>query len=113
MLDLDSFKDVKDSPGHAAGDRLLQTAGAGWTSELRATDLLGRVGGDEFAVILELTDSEAAHEVIGRLDQSLGSPHRASTGLAVWDGSEDAATLVARADADMYEHKRAPALVAG
>ncbi len=113
MLDLDSFKEVNDSQGHAAGDRLLQAAGAGWTSELRATDLLGRVGGDEFAVILELTDSGAAHEVIGRLDQSLASPHRASTGLAVWDGIEDAAALVARADADMYEHKRAHALVAG
>ena len=62
---------------------------------------------------VELTDSEAAHEVVGRLDQSLASPQRASTGLAVWDGSEDAATLVARADADMYAHKRAHALVAG
>ena len=78
-----------------------------WASALRATDLLGRIGGDEFAVILEMTDATAAHEVIARLNRAIADHHTASTGLAVWNGIEDATTLIARADTDMYKHKRA------
>jgi diguanylate cyclase (GGDEF)-like protein len=106
VLDLDGFKRVNDERGHSAGDVLLRAVGVRWSAELRATDLLGRIGGDEFGVILELTDGTAALEVIGRLDQAILGWHRASTGLAVWDGNEDATALVARADAAMYEHKR-------
>ena len=106
VLDLDDFKPVNDEQGHSAGDALLKAVSDRWSAELRATDLLGRIGGDEFGVILELTDGTAALEVIGRLDQAILGWHRASTGLAVWDGSEDATALVARADAAMYEQKR-------
>ncbi len=62
MLDLDGFKRVNDEDGHVAGDRLLKSVTSAWTGELRATDVLGRIGGDEFAVILELTDAEAARD---------------------------------------------------
>jgi diguanylate cyclase (GGDEF)-like protein len=109
ILDLDGFKQINDEQGHSAGDVLLKTVGDRWSTELRATDLLGRVGGDEFGVILELTDGTAALEVIGRLERAVTGLHRASTGLAVWDGAEDATALIARADADMYDHKRAQA----
>lgn len=112
ILDLDGFKLVNDREGHAAGDHLLKTVSDLWVGELRATDVLGRIGGDEFAVILELTDGAAALEVIARLDAAIAGTHHASTGLAVWDGHEDAAGLMARADIDMYLHKRSDAAMA-
>jgi diguanylate cyclase (GGDEF)-like protein len=112
ILDLDGFKRVNDEQGHSAGDALLKTVGDRWTAELRAIDLLGRTGGDEFGVILELTDGTAALEVIGRLERAITGLHRVSIGLAVWDGTEDATALIARADADMYAHKRAHAAAA-
>jgi diguanylate cyclase len=111
-LDLDGFKKVNDTQGHAAGDRLLKTVGSCWTSQLRTTDLLGRVGGDEFAVVLENTGSAGALDVIGRLDQSLAGQHPTSIGFAVWNGSEDVTALLARADADMYVNKQARAALA-
>jgi diguanylate cyclase len=112
MLDVDGLKHVNDHKGHTVGDRLLEAVSRLWTSELRSTDLLGRIGGDEFGVILELTGPATALEVIARLDHSLAGHHSASTGVAVWDGSEDSTALVARADADMYEQKRARAAAA-
>jgi diguanylate cyclase (GGDEF)-like protein len=112
ILDLEGFKRVNDEHGHTAGDVLLKTVSRCWAAELRATDLLGRTGGDEFGVILELTDGTAAVEVIGRLERATTGLHRASIGLAVWDGTEDATGLIARADADMYAHKRAHAVAA-
>ena len=93
ILDLDGFKLVNDRQGHNAGDTLLKAVSSRWAGELRATDLLGRIGGDEFGVILELTDGTAALEVIARLDRSIAGWHHASTGLAVWDGTEGATTL--------------------
>ena len=107
ILDLDDFKRINDHHGHNAGDRALMTVTTQWASALRATDLLGRIGGDEFAVILEMTNATAAHEVIARLNRAIADHHTASTGLAVWNGIEDATTLIARADTDMYKHKRA------
>lgn len=107
LLDLDNFKQVNDAQGHAAGDRVLKEISAAWLSVLRETDLLGRVGGDEFAVILEDTDEAAALRVISRLDAVSNGHSRASTGLAVWDRTEPADALLARADAVMYEKKGA------
>jgi len=106
FIDLDGFKRVNDRDGHVVGDRLLKSMTSLWACELRTTDVLGRIGGDEFGVILELTDADAAVEVVARLDRALSGPHRASTGVAVWDGSEGATALVARADANMYQHKK-------
>ena len=109
ILDLDDFKEINDLQGHAAGDRLLKTVTGCWARELRATDLLGRLGGDEFGVIVEQSDKAGALEVIARLDRASAEHHHASVGLALWDGEEDATALIARADDDMYEYKRARA----
>jgi diguanylate cyclase (GGDEF)-like protein len=106
LLDLDGFKKVNDDHGHAAGDQVLRDVSAGWLTALRETDLLGRLGGDEFGIILEDADRASAMTVIARLDDAITLPHRASTGLAVWDRNEDCAALLARADAQMYQHKR-------
>ena len=109
ILDLDGFKEINDLRGHAAGDLLLKTVSECWTRELRSTDLLGRIGGDEFGVIVEQTAKAGVLEMIARLDHAIAGHHHASVGLAVWDGKEEAITLVARADDDMYELKRARA----
>jgi diguanylate cyclase (GGDEF)-like protein len=106
VLDLDSFKQVNDLQGHLAGDRLLRNVSKSWSSALRESDVLGRIGGDEFAVILERTGEAGAREVVARLDRSLAGGQQASTGIAVWDRSEDASGLVTRADMAMYAHKR-------
>jgi diguanylate cyclase (GGDEF)-like protein len=107
ILDLDGFKEINDLRGHAAGDALLKTVTDCWTRVMRTTDLLGRIGGDEFGVIVEGTDKAGALEVIARLDLAIADHHHASVGLALWDGKEDATALIARADDDMYEFKRA------
>jgi len=106
LLDLDGFKAVNDRRGHAAGDRLLRTVSAAWSGVLRANDVLGRVGGDEFAVLLEGADSEAAEEVVARLEAALPAGQQASAGIATWNGSEDASVLLSRADTRMYGRKR-------
>jgi diguanylate cyclase len=106
LLDLDDFKQVNDRHGHAAGDQVLRDISGRWLTALRETDQLGRLGGDEFGVILEDADQASALTVIARLHEAIGATHSASTGLAVWDRTEDSAALLARADASMYQHKR-------
>jgi diguanylate cyclase (GGDEF)-like protein len=106
LLDLDDFKQVNDTQGHAAGDRLLRTVASHWTSLARDTDVVGRIGGDEFAVILEQAEEHTAREVANRLVRGLPAGRRCSVGVASWDGDEDALALVTRADAGMYMDKR-------
>jgi diguanylate cyclase (GGDEF)-like protein len=106
VLDLNGFKQVNDEQGHAAGDRLLRTVSACWSSALRDSDILGRIGGDEFAVILEQTDREIAARIAGRLEACLpGAEVSVATGIATWNRAEDAEGLLSRADAAMYEQK--------
>jgi diguanylate cyclase (GGDEF)-like protein len=105
-LDLNGFKQVNDKQGHVAGDRLLRTTSACWSSVLRDSDILGRVGGDEFAVILEQADEETAARIAERLEVSLQAAEvSVATGIATWDREEDAEALLSRADAAMYERK--------
>jgi diguanylate cyclase (GGDEF)-like protein len=107
LLDLNGFKEVNDRKGHAAGDQLLIAVSSSWRGAVRDTDVLGRLGGDEFGVVLERADQTAAAEVAARLRKVTPAPHTAAAGLAVWDGDESAADLLARADAEMYQHKAA------
>ena len=107
LLDVDRLKQVNDELGHSAGDRLLKSVASHWSATVRRSDLLGRLGGDEFAVLLEDTDEPAARLLIGRLEAAIGADQSASMGLAIWDGVEDGAALVGRADASMYAIKRA------
>ena len=111
VLDLNGFKQINDTQGHAAGDRLLRTVSAYWSSVLRDSDILGRIGGDEFAVILEQTDGATAARIAQRLDAGLRAGSvTASSGAATWNRREDAEGLVSRADAAMYERKNEAAL---
>ncbi len=115
-IDLDDFKTVNDTGGHAAGDALLARVGRALRASVRSQDLVGRVGGDEFvAGLRDVASHEAAVELAGRILRALGHvrddagrPVRASVGLAVHpaDGHTPEA-LLATADAAMYAAKRA------
>ncbi len=112
MADLDHFKRINDTYGHAAGDITLKHAVQVWQGLLRPADCLGRVGGEEFAIILPNTDrSEAAH-VAERLRQGIASTKMeapeiitASFGAAQMVPGETAEDLLRRADNAMYEAK--------
>ena len=117
FIDLDDFKQVNDSLGHAAGDELLVFAAKRLRETIRDQDMMGRFGGDEFLVICpQITSPEAAVKLAERLSTALNgtvqlaaatSTLRASLGAAWSDGTTlTADTLVARADAAMYESKR-------
>ena len=105
MLDLDRFKAYNDEFGHPAGDRLLTETATAWRPIMRGTDTLARYGGEEFAVLLPHSDGEGALAVVERLLAAVPLGQTASAGIAVWDGTETAEALLARADAALYAAK--------
>jgi diguanylate cyclase (GGDEF)-like protein len=105
MLDFDHFKAFNDSYGHPAGDRLLKEAAAAWRDQLRDGDLLARVGGEEFALILVDCDIETATDVIERLRASMPQGRTCSAGLAVRAAGESAEAIITRADRALYRAK--------
>ena len=116
FLDLDGFKRVDDVHGHAAGDHLLQQIAARLKAALRAEDTIGRVGGDEFLVILWSTDEPGATSVAQKLIEQVNVPVvfqdaalrvGVSVGIALFPHhGEEAQLLRRRADKAMYEAKR-------
>jgi diguanylate cyclase (GGDEF)-like protein/PAS domain S-box-containing protein len=106
ILDLDDFKAYNDAGGHQAGDRLLKLAGKAWSQGLRATDMLARYGGDEFALLLPDCPLDEAFRVVERMRSGTPGGATASVGVAYTEGSEEAEALVARADSALFEAKR-------
>lgn len=106
MLDLDYFKDYNDSHGHQTGDRLLKRVAGTWSIQLRPTDLLARVGGEEFALALVGCTPGDAWEAVERLRTSMPTGQTCSAGIATWDGTELPAELMERADQALYLAKR-------
>jgi len=104
LMDLDDFKRVNDTAGHAAGDRLLRALADAWRPVVRRSDLLARYGGDEFVMLLPDTTEEEATDLLERLRQH--SPARFTAGLALWRG-ESLDEWLARADAQLYRGKGA------
>ncbi len=118
FIDLDNFKPVNDTHGHAIGDGVLQEVAARLSARLRENDTLGRIGGDEFVAVLPDVDHrEAARALCERLLESFRIPFgprgtygqlRASVGVSLYpDDGRDFDTLVTHADAAMYQAKQA------
>lgn len=107
MLDFDHFKSFNDTHGHPAGDRLLKATAAAWRDQLRSGDLLARLGGEEFGLILFDCGLEAASEVTRRLRDLVAEAQTCSVGLALRRGEEPCDSVLARADQALYEAKAA------
>ena len=119
LIDLDDFKRINDAHGHGVGDAVLRALAGCVQTSLRGSDLAGRWGGEEFALMLPDTPVEAAVDVMHRLRAGLrdqrvaaGAGARvgctASIGVAVWTGpGERFEELYGRADAAMYAAKAA------
>lgn len=117
FLDLDNFKDINDSLGHAVGDELLRQVGQRLLSCLRLSDTVGRLGGDEFGIILLTpSDPQIAAKVANKIHDALRAPfvlegHTVSTtasiGITVYPtDTADLHSLVRYADLAMYEAKQ-------
>ncbi|WP_300391900.1 GGDEF domain-containing protein [Henriciella sp.] len=119
-IDLDRFKDVNDRFGHAAGDAALKQVCDILVSQVRQTDIIGRLGGDEFGVILTHAEVEDARQkaetLTGRIDRLSVSgadpdapPVRlgASCGVVEWTGQPSADLFIAEADESMFRAKAA------
>lgn len=117
FLDLDGFKAVNDTQGHAAGDHLLREVSGRIASACRTSDICSRLGGDEFAVALIHSDLEQSRQVATRLVELISQPyvlgeHRAevsvSIGVSHYPGNAtDVDTLLRKADHAMYTAKAA------
>lgn len=105
LIDMDRFKEFNDQRGHQAGDRLLKETTAVWRNHLRDGDVLTRIGGDEFAIVLPGCPLEAAHRIMIRLCAGLPAGQTCSSGLAEWDWVESPDELIARADTALYQAK--------
>lgn len=117
VVDLDRFKQVNDTLGHHAGDQLLTECARRMTMALRDGDVVARMGGDEFAVLLpRVTGPEDADLVARRLESLVGAPYElsggvaeiaCSIGVALLDGDTDVDEVIREADAAMYGAKTA------
>ena len=120
LIDLDNFKGINDQLGHAAGDRVISEVGAALTGRLRSGDVIGRLGGDEFGVLLRRVSADEANLVAAGLVTAIGERLAAlpaggvpgvgtSIGVAPFGGERlpTADELVNAADAAMYRAKAA------
>jgi diguanylate cyclase (GGDEF)-like protein len=105
MLDFDHFKEFNDAHGHPAGDRLLKETAARWREQLRTGDLLARLGGEEFGLLLIDCDTTRAVEVIERLRKLIYGNRTCSAGFAARRSDEPAESVIARADRALYQAK--------
>ena len=116
FIDLDGFKPVNDTFGHSSGDRVLERVGKRLRTWVRSNDVAARVGGDEFVLLLNSVDQEAAAQTAAAVIEALSKPYfiderevtiSCSIGIAVYPDRCTPNKLIARADAAMYAAKRA------
>ena len=115
MIDLDFFKTVNDTFGHAVGDRVLCAVAEQLNKTVRLPDTVGRYGGEEFLVLLPNTNLQTAQNVAEKMRDAFfyipltfrTEPLTASFGVAQWAPGDSAASLVDRADGALYSAKHA------
>ena len=114
FVDLDNFKQVNDTHGHAAGDAVLVETARRLHTAVRPGDTVARLGGDEFVAVCEDIDEEAALAVARRLQEAIRPPlvaggveHRLSASIGIAIGDSDPDALLADADAAAYRAKAA------
>ena len=116
-VDVDGLKAINDSFGHRAGDEaLIQVAGL-LASGVRKSDVCARIGGDEFAILLENADEASAHETAARLIDQIACcelmhdgnelPLSVAIGVALIESSDTAERVMVRPDEEMYRRKAA------
>jgi diguanylate cyclase (GGDEF)-like protein len=115
FIDIDHFKQINDTAGHAAGDAALRRVVEVITSRLRSYDFFGRYGGDEFLLVLPQTSCEDALRIAERIQQAVGGlvvsrfalPISLSIGLTLATFRESSSSMLARADMALYNAKQA------
>ena len=117
FVDLDGLKMINDTFGHKAGDEALMQVAQLLVGGTRRSDVVARIGGDEFAILLSHTDEVSAHETAGRLVDKIADcdfmhegdalPLSVAIGVAAISGDEEAQAIMARADEEMYRRKAA------
>ena len=117
MLDIDHFKRVNDTHGHPTGDDVICEVARRLTGQMRGTDVLGRYGGEEFAIIVPDADLAVGRILAERMRRCIADepvatrtgplPVTASIGLAQADLGDDVAAVLARADGALYRAKQA------
>jgi diguanylate cyclase (GGDEF)-like protein len=117
FVDVDGLKAINDSFGHRAGDEALIEVAELLASGVRKSDVVARIGGDEFGILLENADEESAHETATRLIDLIAAceflhegnelPLSVAIGVGLIDASDTAETVMARADQEMYRRKAA------
>lgn len=115
IFDIDHFKRINDRFGHPAGDEVIREVGVRAKNALRARDVVGRIGGEEFAILLPKADIVAAQAVCERMRAAMSAhpvrhdehaiPFTASIGIAELQPGDDVDHLLARADTALYEAK--------
>lgn len=115
FVDIDHFKRINDQYGHEVGDRVLQQVAACLSSQLRGSDVLGRVGGEEFAIVLPATQLDGAMQLAEKLRLTIEAlkprvgvleiPLTVSVGVAQQQGDEELVEVQRRADKAMYHAK--------
>ena len=116
LLDLDNFKDINDTYGHAAGDACLRLFARTLEQQIRSMDTAGRLGGDEFVLLLSNTTKTQAVQRLQVLVKRLNNlsmawegeiiPVRASLGLKEYNAQSDIADIFSAADDELYDNKR-------